>query len=68
MPREKTSEKTSEKTTKVILKDEYATDATWFLELTESQVRLLKWLDSNEMLHDEISFEILCEQNNFKRI
>jgi len=64
MPREKTSEQTI----KVILKDDYATDAIWFLELTESQVRLLKWLDSNDMLHDEISFETIREDNYFERI
>ena len=68
MPEKAIRENTKEKMVRAILKDDYCTDEIWYLELTESQIRLLKWLDSNEMLHEELSFKILTEQDKFERI
>lgn len=50
-----------EEMTKVIIYDSCDSDIWNDLQLTESQVRLIKWLKENEFLADEIRVKIIGE-------
>lgn len=47
--------------TKIVAIEEYCTDNHFVLELNASQIELLKFLDKNNLLNDEIGFWVVKE-------